>query len=353
MTRALAVLSTLSLVVACGNTPPITGETPDANLLEAGHTLGPDATTDSSDGGGIDAGNNFDAEAPDTGYDFYPPAPGPIVYWGGPIITSIPHLYIIWYGDWSNNLTPTILEDMLTSFGGTPYSQILTGYYQTPQPADGGVADAAKTYATGQPALVKSISVSYTRGKNLMAGDVLGIVTDALKAGSLPADTDAIYYVLTSSDVTETMDDEGDTFCGTYCGYHDETTYEGNQIKYAFVGDPAQCYTNCTVLGALSSLPADGGLPPSPNNDWSADGMASVMVHEMCEATTDPLVSSDPAWFDQFQEQEIGDMCVWRFEPTYVTDAGARANVHWGDRDFLVQQMWVNGPDGGGCGLHP
>jgi hypothetical protein len=139
------------------------------------------------------------------------------------------------------------------------------------------------------------------------------------------------------------------TFCGSYCGYHDTVSYNGSTVVYSFVGDPGQCLTGCTILGGLNT-PADGGDFPSPNNDWSADGMASVMCHELAESVTDPLVGADDAWVDSDQVQEMADMCAWRFEPTYLTDAGAVANVRFGARDYLVQQLWVNNT---GCGLRP
>lgn len=364
MTRKLKTLAGIATIVACsfamlascGPSVPVVPEG-DGGIHTFGEG-GSDGGTDAADAADVQDSSfvGFDSGW-DGSYNFWPAAPGPIVYWGGPIMTQVPNIYLIWYGDWSSSSTPAILEDMVQSFGGTPYATIMSDYYQVPQPEGGTdaggdamvIPSGPKTYATGNYSLAKSVNVTYLRGKALGPGDVAGIVTDVLKAGTLPVDTNALYFVLTSSDVTETMD--GFTFfCGDYCGYHNATSYLGSPIAYSLVGDPSTCLQGCTAGGALNmNFGVDAGA--SPNNNWAADGMASVMIHELCESTTDPQVSSVPAWQDQFQSQENGDMCAWRFDPTYATDAGARANVRWGDRDYLIQQMWVNDNDGGRCDL--
>jgi hypothetical protein len=93
------------------------------------------------------------------------------------------------------------------------------------------------------------------------------------------------------------------------------------------------------------------GIAKSPNGDWASDALASLIVHELFETVSDPVPYS--GWASLAFNQEIGDVCEWRFDPTYPTDAGSRANVHWGQRDFLVQQMWVLDDGGGHCGLSP
>jgi len=366
---ATTVACSMAMLASCGPSVPVVPEG-DGGSVTFGDA-GPDSLSpgDSGQDTGDSGYTYYDSSIPDAGFNFWSPGYGPIVYWGGPILTDVPNLYIIWYGDWSDSGTPAIIEDMVTSYGGTPYAQIMTGYYQTPQP-EGGPIDAGnseagdgvpqppdasglpKSYASGNFNLVKAIHVGYSRGMNLVSGDVPGIVTDALKAGTLPVDTNALYYVLTSADVSETSDIGG--FCSDYCGYHITTTYQGSVVKYAFIGDPSNCIAGCTVPGAMGlySVGPDSGAPLAPNGNWGADSMVSIMTHELCEATTDPRPVDDIAWQDQYQASEIGDMCAWRFEPVYRTPSGAIANVRWGDRDYLVQQMWVNGPDGGGCALH-
>jgi hypothetical protein len=74
--------------------------------------------------------------------------------------------------------------------------------------------------------------------------------------------------------------------------------------------------------------------------------MASVLSHEFEETTSDPDLN---AWYDA-QGQENADKCAWTFGSQYQAPNGARANMRLGNRDFLIQQNWVNA-DGGGCAL--
>lgn len=298
---------------------------------------------------------------------------GPATYYGGPVLLGSPNVYFIWYGNWKGSNTPGILEDLIKGYSGTGYAAIMTDYYQTPQaplqpPTDGGLeggmdsgagdssVDAADAWVppsgqhemlSGQVSFARSIYVGYTHGANLHDKDITGIIQDLLHAGDLPYDGNAVYFVLTSGDVTEADNYDYSTFCGDYCGWHDGTFIDQVQVHFSFVGSPLGCLDVCTMQTQF----ADAGLPQSPNNNWEADGMASVIIHELDEALTDPMPSNVASWQDPWQYNEIGDMCAWRFDPTYPTLGGSRANVRFGGRDFLIQQMWVNDNDGGRCDM--
>ncbi|PYT19407.1 MAG: hypothetical protein DMG59_00390, partial [Acidobacteria bacterium] len=73
-----------------------------------------------------------------------------------------------------------------------------------------------------------------------------------------------------------------------------------------------------------------------------ADGMASIIAHELEEATTDPDLN---AWYD-VRGYENADKCAWTFGTTYATANGSTANMHLGTRDFLIQRNWVNAAGG-------
>jgi hypothetical protein len=347
---------------------------------------GDDTAVNPTDGGckdAADAGcNNADADAavdakPDvTGIDvgdggpsfnLWPASGGPIKYWGGPVILGCPNVYFVWYGNWKGSNTPAVLEDLIKGFGETGYSNILKAYYQTPQvpkvdagspdaadldgatdaSVDADVPDGPKEYVSGRVCFSRSIYVGYTRGTHLGQGDVRGVVTDLLRSNDLPYDPTAVYFVLASSDVTESDGFAG--FCSDYCGWHNGHVIDSVPIQYSFVGDPASCLDGC----GLTTQFADAGILKSPNDNWSADSMASVIIHELSEAITDPQPYDGPAWQDQYMSAENGDMCAWRFDPTYPTLNGSRANVRFGSRDYLIQQMWVIDSDGGRCDLQP
>jgi hypothetical protein len=99
------------------------------------------------------------------------------------------------------------------------------------------------------------------------------------------------------------------------------------------VGNPDRCPSACS-----------NGTPP-PNGNVGADGMASIISHELEEAVTDPDLN---AWYDN-RGAENADKCAWTFGTTY-TSGGGTANVRLGSRDFLIQRNWVNA-SGGYCSM--
>ena len=74
--------------------------------------------------------------------------------------------------------------------------------------------------------------------------------------------------------------------------------------------------------------------------------MASIIAHELEEATSDPDLN---AWYDK-RGSENADKCAWTFGTEYTTANGASANMNLGGMDYLIQQNWVNAA-GGYCAL--
>jgi len=238
-----------------------------------------------------------------------------IDYHGGPIMPGTVNLYYIWYGNWGGKSAPAILSDWGNALSGSAIYGINSSY-----------SDNTGSSVSGRTHLAQTTSVGLTHGANLVDADVWSIVNDALNAGSLPSDPNGVYFVLTSADVNETGG-----FCTSYCGWHTARSRNGTNIKFAFIGDGARCNGSC-------------GSAPSPNGDSSADGMASIVFHELSEAVSDPLIN---AWTDS-KGQENGDLCAWQFGSTYRTGNGGTANVRLGNRDYLLQEMWLNA-QGGSC----
>jgi hypothetical protein len=175
---------------------------------------------------------------------------------------------------------------------------------------------------------VQSTTDSYSLGSSLSDANIQSIVSSAISSGRLPKDTNGVYFVLTSADVKETSG-----FGSQYCGWHTHGTISSSDIKYAFVGDAStQAPTGCIALTAAKV----------PNGNLGADGMASVIFHELSETVTDPDLN---AWYDR-QGNENADKCAWTFGTTYTTGGGKTANVKLGSRDFLLQRNWVNSGSG-------
>ena len=172
-----------------------------------------------------------------------------------------------------------------------------------------------------------STTDNYTRGSALSDSDIQGVVSSAITSGRLPKDTKGVYFVLTSADVNETSG-----FCTQYCGWHTHGTISGSDIKYAFIGNPDRCPSACEEQTT------------GPNGNAGADGMASIIAHELEEATTDPDLN---AWYDR-RGEENADKCAWTFGAESTAANGAKYNMTLGTRHYLIQQNWVNA-SGGYC----
>jgi hypothetical protein len=237
---------------------------------------------------------------------------GGLRYHGGPIILGTTKVYYIWYGNWTGNTATTILVDFANSIGGSPYYNINTQLY-----------DGSRRYVSNSVSYGGSTTDNYSRGSNISDADVQSIVADAITSARLPKDANGVYFVLTSSDVAESSG-----FCGSYCGWHTWSTISGTAIKYSFVGNPDRCLSSCAWQST------------SPNSNAGADGMISIVAHELEEAVTDPQLN---AWYSRLG-QENADKCAWKFGTTYMVGNGSIANMRLGARDYLIQQNWSYGP---------
>ena len=241
-----------------------------------------------------------------------------INYHGGPVMLGTTNVYYIWYGNWAGDTAVSILTDLANTIGGSPYFNINTTYWSR-----------GPHFVSNSVHYAGSTTDKYSKGKSLTDASVEDIVITALDNGSLPKDVNGVYFVLTSKDVNETSG-----FCGTYCGWHTNGSIGGLDIKYAFVGDSQRCLSSCAAQSK------------GPNGNAGADGMASVIAHELEESVTDPNIN---AWFDP-GGNENADKCAWTFGKEYKAANGALANMRLGTRDFLIQQNWLNA-GGGSCEL--
>ena len=242
-----------------------------------------------------------------------------IEYHGGPIMVNSHNVYLIWYGNWIGNTALTILPAFINGLSGSQYFSINTTYPNgSLQNMSSGITAVSQT------------TDNYSHGTSLSDSAVQSIVVNAILTGMLPRDTNGIYFVLTSADVAETSG-----FCTKYCGWHTHVNnfLAGGDIKYAFVGNAARCPSACAAQTT------------SPNGNFGADAMASVIAHEIDETVTDPDLN---AWYHVGLTGENGDLCAWNFGTTFTTSNGSQANLTLGGNNYLIQQNWLNdGP--GSC----
>jgi hypothetical protein len=265
-----------------------------------------------------------------------------IVYHKGPVITGDAHVYFIWYGNWnpgtpgSNQATQTILTDMIgeigpKSFVPTPYFKINTTYPNLSGVAPSGVISYGGSF----------IDTSYRHGKDLTPLGVEDIVYEHLDKVNLPYDPAGIYIVVGAADVGK-----GTGFCSSNNPpappIHGHFSFNGSDVRYAFIGNPVLC----PAQAAPQFVDTDGTVLPTPNGDFAGDAMASTLAHVLNVVITDP---QGDGWFDA-EGRENAVKCKNTFGQTYTTANGVQANVKFGQRDYLIQQNWVN--DGPGyCGL--
>jgi hypothetical protein len=237
-----------------------------------------------------------------------------ISYHGGPVMTGTPNVHFIWYGNWSGNSATSLLPTEVSGLSGSTYEAINGTYY-----------NGSNVHVSGTMSYAGSTNDSYSQGTALSDSAIISIVS-----ATNPTDTNGLYFVLTSSDVDETSG-----FCTQYCGWHDHTTINGRDIKYAFVGNPDRCPSACE------------DQTTSPNGNAGADGMASIIAHESEEAISDPDLN---AWYDS-RGSENADKCAWTFGTESTASNGSKYNVTLGGKQFLIQQNWVNA-SGGYCSMH-
>lgn len=241
-----------------------------------------------------------------------------IDYHGGPVMLGTPNVYYIWYGNWSGNSATSILTDLAKSIGGSAYYNINSTYY-----------NGSNTHVSNAVRYVTSTTDSYSQGTSLSDAGVQAVVSKAITSHALPLDSNGVYFVLTSADVNETSG-----FCTQYCGWHTHGTITGTDIKFAFIGNPDRCPSACAAQSE------------GPNGNAGADGMASIISHELEEAVTDPDLN---AWYDR-RGMENADKCAWTFGATSTASIGngSKYNMILGSRQYLIQQNWVNA-SGGFC----
>jgi len=241
-----------------------------------------------------------------------------ISYHGGPVMLGTNHIYYIWYGNWSGNTANSILTNLAQHIGGSPYFNINTTYY-----------NSSNTHVSNSVQYFSSTTDNYSHGTSLSDAAIQAVVSSAITSGRLPMDASAVYFVLTSADVTASSG-----FCTQYCGWHTHGTVSGTDIKYAFIGNPDRCPSACEAQTT------------SPNGNAGADGMASIISHELEEAVTDPDLN---AWYDT-RGQENADKCAWTFGTTHTAPNGSAYNMTLGTMNYLIQRNWVNA-SGGFCAL--
>lgn len=269
-----------------------------------------------------------------------------IEYNGGPVMLGPHNVYFIWYGNFSNNIALTMLPDLINGLNGSLYFNTNTTYGD----ATGNIANTVT--------MAGQAFDNYSQTPALTDKNLPNVFLSQFNKGTFPVDPNAIYFVLTSPDVTLTFppapDGSPQGFCTAFCGFHTSVTLTNGvtstDIKIGFIGDPATQCPRGHPGGTCSAQAL------SPNGNEGADAMASVIAHELNEAVTDP---DGNAWFHLNTAGENGDLCNFKygtastaldFSSTFPALNGAHADVVLNGRQFLIQSNWLNF-GGGSCAM--
>jgi hypothetical protein len=269
-----------------------------------------------------------------------PPNNG-IAYNGGPIMDDANgvNVYYIWYGDWSKDqLAQKVLVHFITHIGGTEYFNINTTYYSHELSPNG--TKVVKDRVINAVHYMGSTNDNYSQGANLSDYQVYLTIANAITSGALPADPNGVYFLLTSGDV-----DEQSGFGAGACGWHDDAadlgfpSVNGLDLKISWVGNAEARYAYSCIWNYQTTMSGSLG----------ADGMASVIAHELDESVTDPNLTS---WFNPGYV-ENGDLCAWTFGSAYHSGTASDPyppNMKFKEVPYLIQEDWVNA-HGGYCAL--
>ncbi|CAL9781274.1 unnamed protein product [Musa acuminata subsp. burmannicoides] len=279
-----------------------------------------------------------------------------VAYHMGPVLASPANIYTIWYGYWEA-APQGIIRDFLLSLSSPSPSPSIAEWWRTVRL----YADQTGSNVTGSFVLAGELHDSaYSHGATLSRLAIQSIIRSAVAAHPqrLPLDPHGgLYLVLTSPDVRV------EDFCREVCGFHYFTFPEivGVTVPYAWVGHSgSQCPGMCAYpfalpdyMGGASNANGSGGgiqVLGAPNGDVGADGMVSVIAHELAEMSSNPLINAWYAGSDPAAPTEIADLCIGVYGSgggggyvgsVFKNSEGESYNLNGvKGRRFLVQWVW-------------
>ncbi len=261
---------------------------------------------------------------------------------GGSVYAGNVAIYPVWVGTWTSTrqtLWNKVLSNLVTALGTSGSN---TGVANQVFATNVSYFTATKNVAptlTWPQAAVPTSTIAATG--NITDAQVAGFISTALAAGKVPTPANAgglrpIYVYIGANN---TYLSSG--FGKSYCGWHSYGTVGGVQVPYIAIQDFTSTYL--TACASQSKY--------SPNGDVYVDAMTSILVHEIDESLTDPLLN---AWYDA-KGAENADKCSWTFGTKTLLN-NFYFNYTSGGLKYLIQRNWLANnaakADGTACALN-
>ncbi|KAJ3017385.1 UNVERIFIED_CONTAM: hypothetical protein HDU68_011730 [Siphonaria sp. JEL0065] len=247
--------------------------------------------------------------------------PGNIVNNPGPIMVNGVNLYLVWYGDHTNQTKKTI-RNFVSGLGSSKWWTLTKAY-----------TDNGGKRPTNSIRIAKEYHDNYSQGKYVTQSQ--SIIQSAIVKGKWPVDSNGIYFLLLAVDVDEAYSNT-QGLCKQYCGYHSTSN-----IKWGLIGNGQRCPcdpTNGCSRGCIQTLYRTHYTNPtySINGNQAADSMINIMAHEITETVTDFFFGT---WMDR-NGWENADKCNQIFLDT-KKKGGVPYNVDFGKYGkYLIQSNW-------------
>lgn len=271
-------------------------------------------------------------------------AASPILYRStGPlhVYTGAVQIIPVWVGTWDatrkanwnrvlGNLVTSLNSGSINTVGHVLNTNL--GYFPTNAPS--------LTWPSATSATIPATGTIKSGIVQVSDGNVATYISTALKSKVIAAGTKPLYVYLGANNTRLSSG-----FGTAYCGWHSIGTLTVNTTKY--VNTPYIAIQDFQS-NYLSACAKQSTL--SPNGDAQLDAMASVLVHEIDEALTDPDLRT---WYDA-KGAENADKCAWTFGTTFTNSKGGLANIVLGGVEYLIQRNWladnkVTNADGTAC----
>ena len=253
-------------------------------------------------------------------------ASNPIIYHaGGPLNVYSGNVQIIpvWVGNWDATRKATwnaILGNLVTSLGAGSINtdkhvfKTNLGYFTSNAPSLTWPTSTSATVAASGSVKNGLIQVS--------DANVATYINNAIKSKVINAGVKPIYVYMGANNTRLSSG-----FGTAYCGWHSIGTIGVRNIPYIAVQDFTSTYARSCAAQTIS-----------PNGDYQLDAVASILVHEIDEALTDPDLRT---WYDA-TGAENADKCAWAFGASNILN-GAKWNFQTpgNTTKYYIQMNWL------------